>query len=141
VIETTYSRLYWVKITVKPKQGLDAIEHLIWKDLPFEVRTKFDWYFKYRAAKLQVKYPKMYVHIDFGSDNADAKTRQHSLKNLITKRKAQVTEWQGKINKAKKHWTSLFPIEDDIYYKRALAKLEKAEFELKELETEFNNLK
>lgn len=141
IVENTYSKLFWYKISVKPRQGLDPIKTLIWSDLPFELRTKYEWYFRYRAALLQVQYPKMHVQIDFGSSEGSAVQKANSMKNLIVKRKAQVTEWTSKIEKAKKHWNSLFPIEEDIYYKRAIAKLEKVEFELKELEEQYNAIK
>ena len=54
--------VHWVLIEVCKKYG-DKVEFIKWSDLPFSVRNKWDWYFKYRAALLQVKYPKYYVQM------------------------------------------------------------------------------
>lgn len=140
IIDSTYSKLYWYKISVKPKQSLDPIKVLIWKDMRFDIRTKYDWYFKYRASLLQVQHPKMFIQVDFGSDEASTKTRTYTLKNLIINRKAQVTKWQNNIEQFKRNWNSLFPLNEDQSYKAALAKLEQKQFELKELENEYNTL-
>lgn len=140
ITETAYTNVYWYKITVKPKQSMDPIEVLIWQDLPFDIRNKYTWYFNYRAALLQVKYPKYIVECNWGSEKANKKVLHQSLKNRIIKRKAQITELTNKLVKAKIHWNSLFAIEDDLLYKQAVAKINKLKFELQALEQEFKEI-
>ena len=36
----------------------EVVECLKWSGLKWELRIKYDWYFKYRAALLQIKYPR-----------------------------------------------------------------------------------
>lgn len=59
--------LFWFRIKVYTKRGGEMVETLYWELLPFEVRMKWDWYFKYRAALLQVKYPRFVVDCIWGN--------------------------------------------------------------------------
>lgn len=36
---------------------------LAWENLPFQTYGKFKWYFRYRAALIQVQHPKRFVEI------------------------------------------------------------------------------
>ena len=63
-------------ISVREKIGSDVIEFLIWKNMDFKLVFKWDWYFQYRAALLQVKYPKYRVEYDRWSTTAEGRTLQ-----------------------------------------------------------------
>lgn len=47
-----------VKISAYIRLGGDLIESHRYNDLPMKMVMKWSWYFKYRHALLQVKYPK-----------------------------------------------------------------------------------
>lgn len=96
---------------------------LSYRDLPFFVRMKYDWYFNYRAALLQVKYPRAYVRIDVVRATPNTKRQIDVLKQRVSAAQGQVTKIENLLTKARDHWNSLFPIEDDHLYKRAMSKL------------------
>jgi hypothetical protein len=127
---------YHIKVIDKNR---DPVEILSWKGLRFELRRKYDWYFKYRAALLQVKYPKLEVQVWWGNDPATGKTLEQIRKDKIKAKKAKITEYKNKIQKARESWNRIFPIEDDVFYKRALAKISQHECELRNMEIEFRN--
>jgi hypothetical protein len=116
----------------------ESIEFLSWSGLKWDLRLKYDWYFKYRAALLQVKYPKFEVQVFWGNEPATGKTLQEIIQGKIRSKKSKITEFKNKLRKFEDSWSSLFPIEDDVDYKRALDKIELLELELKQLEKSFN---
>ncbi|MFN8700302.1 MAG: hypothetical protein ACK52I_34860 [Pseudomonadota bacterium] len=116
----------------------NRVEQLTWRDLRWELRLKYDWYFKYRAALLQVKYPRYHVECVWGNSPGEGKTKEHLLKERVSSRKAQVTKVQNLLTRAEQEWTSLFPIEEDELYKKAVLKLRKLEFELRDAENELS---
>jgi hypothetical protein len=92
-METTYTRVHWVKIYAAEKQGqCDNKIVLLWQQLPFELRTKYDWYFKYRAALLQVQYPRWYVTMTFGSEAPNMTNEEHLRKNRLSSLRGQLTK-------------------------------------------------
>lgn len=111
----------------------EIVEYLSWSGLRFDLRMKYDWYFKYRAALVQVKYPKFQVDVFWGSEPAQGKTLWQIRQGRIRAKKAKVTEIKNKLQRAKDNWSSLFPIEDDPTYQRAIEKLRVVEKELTEL--------
>ncbi|HLW38896.1 MAG TPA: hypothetical protein VKX31_00800 [Brumimicrobium sp.] len=111
----------------------ETVEFLSWSNLRWELRLKYDWYFKYRAALLQVKYPKFDIQIFWGNEPAQGKMLAMIQQGKIKAKRAKITEIKNKLEKAKKNWCSLFPIEDDPTYQRAIEKLQGVETELNEL--------
>ncbi len=114
---------HWVVIEVRDRHGGDTLEFYKWDNLRFDLRLKYDWYFKYRAALAQVKNPKLYVEFRWGSEPAQGKTLEQLLQNKLRAKKGQVTKFQNILSKAVKEWNSLFPIEDDPIYQKCLQKL------------------
>lgn len=111
----------------------EMVEFLSWSGLRFDLRMKYDWYFKYRAALVQVKYPKFQVDVFWGNEPAQGKTLEQIQQGRIRAKKAKITEIKNKLEKARLNWCSLFPIEDDPTYQRAIEKLRVVEKELTEL--------
>lgn len=109
----------------------DIVEFLSWSGLRWELRLKYDWYFKYRSALLQVKYPKFEVQTFWGHVPANDKTLEEVRQSKIRAKKSKITEYKNKLEKAKANWSSLFPIEDDIFYKKAVEKIKRLENELR----------
>ena len=108
--------------------------------MTFELRVKYDWYFKYRAALYQVQNPKARVEVLWGSEPATGKTLFTILINKSIVKRAKITGLKDKINRAVTGWNELFPIEDEPRYQAALLKLAKLELELFELQAEIESL-
>jgi hypothetical protein len=124
---------HWVSISVRENESCPLLELIEWKNLPFEVLCKWKWYFKYRAALLQVKYPKHIIDYRWGSQQPEGVVAENLKANKIRSKRAKITEVKNKMELAKKHWNFLFPIEDDQDWKRAISKLKTLENELSEL--------
>ena len=127
-----YDRVHWFNIKVINEKR-ETIEFLSWSGLKWELRIKYDWYFKYRAALLQVKYPKYEVQTYWGNQPATGKTLEEIRQDKIRSKKAKITEYKNKLKKAESSWSYLFPIEDDSDYQRAVEKIKRLEFELQSL--------
>jgi len=123
--------VHWFNIKVINKR--EIVEFQSWSGLKWKLRLKYDWYFKYRAALLQVKYPKFEVQTYWGNEPATGKTLEEIRNAKIRAKKSKITEYKNKLEKAKKTWSSLFPIEDDIDYQRAVEKINRLEFELRSI--------
>lgn len=133
--------VHYFVIKVYDKIGGNLIEFLKWDNLKWELRCKYDWYFKYRAALAQVKYPKYEVAISWGNEPATGRTLQEIKVAKIRSKKAKVTEFQNKLAKYKGNWDSLFPIDQDVSYINALAKIELLKQEVQCLESENKSAK
>lgn len=121
--------VHWYNIKVINNKR-DIVEFYSWSGLRWELRIKYNWYFRYRAALLQVKYPKFEVQTFWGNELATGKTLEEIRQSKIRSKKSKITEYKNKLKKAELSWSSLFPIEDDIDYQRAVEKIKQLEFEL-----------
>jgi len=103
--------------------------------------SKWRWYFEYRAALFKVHNPKMRVEFIWNSYPYVAKdiAQRNDLKNKIKGKKATITKYENLLQAAIKNWNSIFPIEQDEIYKKALEKINKNKFELNQLEAKFNS--
>ena len=137
--------LYWVHIVVYETQypTSDVKERISWDNLPWHVRTKWGWYFTYRAALAQVQNPKSLVKFSWGNSPPDARTRADFLKKNITDKKRMITKLSNEIQKHT-DWleqNNIFGVAgDDGRLPKAQAKLCKYQNELKELENELKTL-
>lgn len=131
-MKNAFDVVYYFNIKVK-NENRETVEFLSWSGLRFDLRMKYDWYFKYRAALLQVKYPKFQVDVFWGNEPAQGKTLEQIQQGRIRAKKGKVNEIKNKLEKARLNWCSLFPIEDDPTYQRAIEKLRVVEKELTEL--------
>jgi hypothetical protein len=132
---TNYDEVHWFTIKVLNHKR-EVIEYYLWDNLRFKLRIKYDWYFKYRAALLQVKHPRFKVETYWGNEPAIGKTLLQFKKDKIKSKKSKITEYKNKLNLAKQNWISLFPIEDDPFYQKAELKINRLENELKILQNE-----
>jgi hypothetical protein len=131
-MKNAFDVVHYFNIKAK-NENRETIEFLSWSGLRFDLRMKYDWYFKYRAALLQVKYPKFQIDVFWGNEPAQGKTLEQIQQGRIRAKKAKITEIKNKLEKARLNWSSLFPIEDDPTYQRAIEKLRVVEKELTEL--------
>lgn len=104
--------------------------------MPWAVRSKWNWYFRYRHALLQVQYPQFKVESTWGNYEVKQEHIVHlqSIKNRIVAKRRKITEINNKLEKARKHWDELFPIETNPLYHKAIKKLDRIKQELIELE-------
>ena len=61
---------FWFKIVCKESSQShpDDIIYLSWRNMTFEHRMRWDWYFLYRAALMQVQHPRWTVNVFWGSE-------------------------------------------------------------------------
>ncbi|MDV3880743.1 hypothetical protein BAS06_09350 [Elizabethkingia miricola] len=141
---TTANYIYWVKIKIHSgSYPTDPVIELFYWEFPWHVRTKWNWYFKYRAALAQVKYPKSLVVFKWGNKEPDTRTKLDFLKSQVTAKKRMITKLSNEISKHEEwlHLNNIFGISgDDGRLEKAEIKLDKYQCELKELENEINNL-
>lgn len=114
-----------------PTSGI--IEVYRWDSYKFNQFVKWKWYFEYRVALLRVMYPRNHIDARQFDEPLNAKTAMEILKSKISSQKGQVTKIKNAINKYEQHWDELFPIEEDLNYKKAKSKLIEAENKLDEL--------
>ena len=138
---------YYYIIKVYTKLGGDLVELKRWDNLRFDTRIKYDWYFTYRAALLQVKYPKYLVNCKWGHEPATAKTLEQlkarkvtNLKSRITKYKNRLEDYKQQFEQYKKSYRALFPMVNEDLYKHFVTNIEVAEARILKLETEFQEL-
>lgn len=122
--------VHWVTITVKDRPGGEVIEFLTWSGLKWELRLRYDWYFRYRAALAQVKHPKFEVEFRWGHEPATGKTLVEIQKAKTSAKRGLLSKYENLLMKAEQNWDQLFPIQEDEIYKRAAAKVERLKKEL-----------
>jgi len=126
-------RVHWVIIVVKTRMGGQTLWWKKWENLPWNTRTKFDWYFKYRAALAQVNNPRAEVEFRWGHEPATGNTLEIAYKNKLKGKRATITKFENAIKEAESTWDQLFPITDDIRYINKKRKLERLHMEYNEL--------
>lgn len=135
------NKRFCVKICAGPNAGGNPCIYLN-KDFPFQLFMKWQWLFRYRAALYQVQNPKH--HVDLTTSSYDfvppVEMQIKSLTNKIAARKRIITQWQTKVKSLEAEWNQLFPIEEQEFHIKSLAKIEKALNEYHQLVHELNNL-
>ncbi|MCT4256586.1 hypothetical protein HZP34_17760 [Elizabethkingia anophelis] len=138
------NRLYWVRIIViDGKYPTDKIKYNLYWEVPWAVRSKWNWYFKYRAALAQVQNPKCLVDFKWGNKEPDKKTLSEFTKDAITGKKRMITKLQNEIDKHKS-WlidNNIFGLAgDDGRLFKAEMKLNKYQCELFALQKDLKSL-
>jgi hypothetical protein len=129
---TVHTRLHWVCIKVMTEARRELVEYLKWEGLSWEVRCKWAWYFRYRAALLQIKHPRHEVEMRWGNDPKPNEAElQHA--NKVRAKKGKITEMENKLRRVRAGWTEMFPIEDHPKYQEFATKLERLKREFIEL--------
>lgn len=144
ILDVRYTTAFYYKIRVKPSYHGDILEQYIWKDMSFDVYTKWQWYFRYRAALLQVKYPRFKVEESYGAqDYVPANLQLHQLRNKMIARKRKITilnnkmeQVKARMERAKSTWAEIFPIEDSAHWKEAVQFISDTLQKVYELENE-----
>lgn len=131
--------LYYFKIEVF-KSGSIQVEQLFWNDLPFYIRTKYDWYFEYRAALLRIKYPRYRHSITMGSYPKETKDIIKIMERRLKKAIARVSITERNLELYRLMYRELFPIEDDPDYQKALQVLDNKRENVNKIKKELNQL-
>jgi hypothetical protein len=126
---------FWVIIRVEERMGGARLAFLKWDGLSWEMRNKWGWYFKYRAALAQVQHPRAYVEMSWG-DTPKPNSEQINRTNQIRAKKAKITEISNKMRVVRDAWQQMFPVEEHPKYKAAATKLARLQRELVELQGE-----
>lgn len=114
-----------------------------WDCYNYELYCKWQWYFRYRQALLQVQHPKRYVElVPFKYPYVPPKDQLiKRLQDKLRAAKSNHTQLTNKINLAKDHWNQLFPIEDDPDYIWAMEKVNQKYAIIQDLEQRLRLLK
>lgn len=146
ISDNLYFVTYWVKIVVLNSK-YETIEIYLWDNLPYKIRLKYDWYFTYRAALLQVKYPKFSVRLFGDKIKAQGKAFEDLKKSKIQSKKAQITKAKNKLDQYKiefenfkNNYSKIFPIEDENEYKVFIESIDLAQSKIEKLELELKSI-
>lgn len=125
-------------VTVRKTLGSEIIHSLIWKDIPFKNLIKWEWYFRYRAALMQVKYPRYHVDYQQWSYEAEGRCKERieydNAKRRLTTAKRMVTKiTNGLLEIKKQELTMLLPDLDNAHVLDGRMKLEAYEREVETL--------
>ena len=137
--EVAYLFYHRIQVHEGEHHGYDIIETLIWKELPWTLMCKYKWYFEYRAALLKVKYPKYKVNHDWGKYKKDGKSKLQHLKSKESAARGQVTKIKNDLSKAEKNWNKLFPITDNIMYRKKVEKLKDKQVQLEQIQNQIKS--
>lgn len=146
--EVLHKNIYFFKIEVYTRKfGGDFIEKMYWTGYSLDWLTKWRWYFKYRAALLQIKYPRYNVEIYWGKKEAEEKEdekviKERQLKKDITTAKRMITKYKNAIKKYEDlESKKLIPNLENPRYLKSLNTLSKYKLKLKTLKEAYSSLK
>ena len=140
-IDQTRAR-FWVKIQGYPSGLHNSQPQLLhrWDGLPYQVRLRWDWFFRYKAARFQVEHPHWCIELSHGRIDhimTDEEAAAKALADKLQAAKARVTRIEHKLEAFRvrhKESNSLFPIDQDAVYLAFLEKLWIARDKLRALE-------
>ena len=139
--DTTLRVSYLINI---PSEGIlerKIVKYYQWYNMPSDMVKRWRWYFKYRAALLQVKYPKFDVELSYTTSDMKCKTQQiHLLERKIVAKKSKVTEFRNKYESIRARHKELFPVEDHPVYMKYIEIEKIKRTELLELESALSKL-
>lgn len=110
-----------------------------WTGLHLQQMTRFAWYFRYRAALLQISNPrsKIYMEINKTYETIDQRTDLiRTIKNKTTNAKAKLTQATLRLNAITSGWSELFPVDQHPHYDKVINELEQRRERIRELESD-----
>lgn len=132
----------YVKLHRLPFFASDSQLVFTWDNYPFALFMKWKWYFRYRAAQLQVQHPKQAVEIiEFHWNLSEKEIEKIAYRNKLIAAKANLTKWQKKVDVFVKNWDLLFPYQDEPSYQATMTRIEMQLIKVQELEEINNQLK
>ena len=139
-----YSFYYKIGCYTKSGGG-ELLESLTWENMTFEVRTKWNWYFEYRAALLKIKNPKSHIEQFWGSreitDQSPTELKRYKIQARSVAVKRLVSRFKNAIVKYEcEQRETLIPDFENERYLRTIEKLKEYEAELADLDRQLKNL-
>lgn len=136
------SMLWTIRIEsyLTPAGGGQCVER-VWSNLPFNLVTKYNWYFRVRAARIQIAKPKKCIGIVFVRQTPNEESYKQMLTHLHNRLKAQngkVTQVKNAISKMSASWKELFPIEESPIWQKLWDKLKTHEAIIADLEEQIS---
>lgn len=118
----------------------DGGECLYHAEIPRRMKDRWTWYFNWRRCYYQCQYPRYNVEMFYSS--VDRKSRLEMTYNGVltnyTSCKAQVTLWERRIREYEQECQTLFGLDNDPLYQKALTKLAEKKAKLAEAEKTLN---
>lgn len=150
-LDIAYSNQFLVNVRIQaseliniPSKGiLDKIilEEIIYKNTTYDFNKRWKWFYKYRQALLQIKYPKANIEILYETIPVQSYEQQsHLIKNKIIARKRKITEFENRIQHLKDGYMDLFPIEQNPVYIELNNRKKYHEMKLENLNEELQKL-
>lgn len=115
---------FFVKIKAGPAPGGNPTAYFNY-GFTYANFNKWQWFFKYRAALIQVNHPRWTVHYTTGfevykpTQEALAKRNRDKYRAVTS----QITAIRNRMAHGKRNWVELFPIEDTAAWQNAECKL------------------
>jgi hypothetical protein len=139
-IDQTRAR-FWVKIQGYPAGLHNSQPQLLhrWDGLPYQVRLRWDWFFRYKAARFQVEHPRWCIELSHGRIDhimTDEEAAAKALADKLQAAKARVTRIERQRDAYQEQYAGrhLFPIWEDAIYQKLSKKLIEAKQKLKFLD-------
>lgn len=112
---------FWVVLEAHKKgfHASDPERLMKWEGLTFQQRMRWEWYYRYRAALLQVEHPRWLIELRHGRVEVtmtEAEKAAQRLENKIRKAKADLTQATNRIERYKAEYRGMFAIEEDGLY-------------------------
>ena len=101
------------------------------KGLSFELFNRWKWFFRYRAAMIQVQHLKQFVELEFikVKFTPDLQVLLKRAKDKFIGAKATLTKYTNKKKEMEDDWNELFPIEQHPKFMFVMDKID--EYEIK----------
>lgn len=132
----------YVKLHRLPFFASDSKLVFTWDNYTFSQYMRWKWYFRYRAAMLQVQHPKQAVEIiEFHWNLSDKEIEKIAYKNKLVAARATLTKLEDKVAAFVANWNLLFPYENEPSYQAALLRIEAQKVKVQELEAINEQLK
>jgi hypothetical protein len=136
-IDQTRAR-FWVKILGYPAGLHNSQPQLLhrWDGLPYQVRLRWDWFFRYKAARFQVEHPHWCIELSHGRIDhimTDEEAAAKALADKLQAAKGRYTKILNRVSAFRAEYTGLFYIEEDPVYQKLIGLLSKAIANLNEL--------
>jgi hypothetical protein len=99
-----------------------------WDGFTAQMAIRWKWYIEYRAALVKVEHPRRYVEIrEYRYEADENQALKKVLENRLLSAKRKRTEWNNKLAAFVEGWQELFPVEEDIRYRKAVEKIQEKE--------------
>jgi hypothetical protein len=132
------NKAFGVKIVLHHAECHSAIRDTVYynKGFRFQHFSRWKWYFRYRAALVQVQNPRWCVEVvffDYEKTPTDTEIEKRR-KDIIAARRRNVTIAKEKLAQYEKKYKGLFPITEDPQYIAALESVKNYEIRLNKAE-------